>query len=68
MTIAPDRNWIAVGSSKGYISLFDVRFNTCSKLYHHSNGSAIHRLACCKSLSGGNNSGGVYGINSGYFF
>lgn len=62
MTIAPDRNWIAVGSSKGYISLFDIRYNACSKLYRHSSESAIHRLACCKSLSGGGTSGGgVYG-------
>lgn len=60
MTIAPDRNWIAVGSSKGYISLFDIRFNACSKLYRHSSESAIHRLACCKNLGGGG-AGGVYG-------
>ncbi len=61
MTIAPDRNWIAVGSSRGYVSLFDIRYNACSRLWRHSGEGPIHRLACCKSLAGG----GGGGINIG---
>ncbi len=50
MTVAPDRNWICLGSSKGYISLFDIRFNTLSQLWRHSSAGPIYRLACCKAV------------------
>lgn len=59
MSVAPDRNWIAIGSSQGFISLFDIRYNVCCKLYQHSHGSAINRLACGKSLSTSSLNGGV---------
>lgn len=68
MTIAPDRNWIATGSSKGFISLFDIRYHVPCKIWRHSSYSTIHRIASCKSplrsLSSNsplsnNNSGGV---------
>lgn len=49
MVCSPDRNWICVGTSQGYISLWDIRYNSMCKLWRHSSGSAIHRLACAKS-------------------
>ncbi len=50
MTVAPDRNWICLGSSKGYVSLYDIRFNTLSQLWRHSSAGPIYRLACCKAV------------------
>ncbi|RYG67607.1 WD40 repeat domain-containing protein, partial [archaeon] len=50
MTVAPDRQWISVGSSKGYLALWDLRYNTMSSLYQHSSASPLHRLACCKAV------------------
>jgi WD40 repeat protein len=49
-TISPDRHWITVGTSKGYVALWDIRFNVMCKLWHHSAGMPIHRLACSKFL------------------
>jgi phosphoinositide-3-kinase, regulatory subunit 4 len=49
MTVSPDRNWVCLGTSKGFISLFDIRYNVPSKLWRHSSYSSIHRLACCKA-------------------
>jgi phosphoinositide-3-kinase regulatory subunit 4 len=49
MTVSPDRNWVCLGTSKGFVSLFDIRYNVPSKLWRHSSHSAIHRLACCKA-------------------
>lgn len=50
MTVAPDRSWIIVGTSRGFILLWDLRYNVLCKLWRHSSGGPIHRLACCKSL------------------
>lgn len=50
MTIAPDRHWIATGHAQGFVSLYDVRFNTLSALWRHSSQSSITRLACCKAI------------------
>lgn len=52
MTVSPDRNWICVGYSKGYIGLFDIRYNIMSTLWRHSSKSVIHRLACSKAMKG----------------
>lgn len=51
MTISPDRNWISVGTSKGFIAMWDIRYDVMCNLWQHSSASAIHRLACCRSLS-----------------
>jgi phosphoinositide-3-kinase regulatory subunit 4 len=59
LTVAPDRNWICVGTTKGYISLWDIRYNMMAKLWRHSSQSQIHRLACCKALPRGPGYSGV---------
>lgn len=61
MTTAPDRYWICVGTSKGFIHLWDVRYNLPCKLWQHSSQKPINRMACCKSLRGSNNSTGSIG-------
>jgi WD40 repeat protein len=49
MVCSPDRNWVCVGTSQGYIGLWDIRYNVMCKLWRHSSASAVHRLACAKS-------------------
>lgn len=60
MCMSPDRCWISVGTSKGYCALWDVRYNVMCKLWQHSSGSRIERLACCKPLA----HAGVFSPNS----
>mmetsp|Transcript_49388 Transcript_49388/g.55940 ORF Transcript_49388/g.55940 Transcript_49388/m.55940 type:complete len:1792 (+) Transcript_49388:143-5518(+) len=45
MAIGSDRNWVVVGTSRGFISLWDLRFQQIMKLWHHSRSSPINRLA-----------------------
>lgn len=52
MTLAPDKNWLCVGTSKGCVALWDIRYNVMSKLWQHSAASNIHRLASCKTIAG----------------
>jgi phosphoinositide-3-kinase regulatory subunit 4 len=60
MTISPDRNWISVGTSKGCVALWDIRYNVMSRAWQHSSASPIHRLACCKSVNVSNSSSRDY--------
>ena len=45
MAMGSDRNWMVVGSSKGFLSLWDLRFQQTLKLWHHSRAAPINRLA-----------------------
>ena len=45
MAIGSDRNWIVVGTNKGFISLWDMRFHQIMKLWKHSRSTPINRLA-----------------------
>ena len=49
--VAPDRSWLVVGTSRGFILFLDLRYNVLCKMWRHSSGSYIHRLACSKSMS-----------------
>jgi phosphoinositide-3-kinase, regulatory subunit 4 len=40
-----DRHWIVSGTSRGYVTLWDVRFQLPVKLWQHPSGSPISRLA-----------------------
>ena len=53
MTLSPDRSWVCIGTSNGYISLWDLRYNIMCKLWQHSSAGPVHRLACCKSYGSG---------------
>ena len=57
LTLGPDRHWISVGTSLGFLCLWDIRFaggggGVMSNLFRHSSGETIHRLACCKAIGG----------------
>lgn len=43
--VGSDRNWIVTGTSRGFIALWDLRFQQILKLWHHSRSSPINRLA-----------------------
>jgi phosphoinositide-3-kinase regulatory subunit 4 len=45
MAIGTDRNWMLTGTSKGFLALWDLRFQQTAKLWRHSSGSQIRRLA-----------------------
>jgi phosphoinositide-3-kinase, regulatory subunit 4 len=45
MALGSDRNWIVSGTSRGYIALWDIRFQQCLKLWRHSRDAPIARLA-----------------------
>jgi phosphoinositide-3-kinase regulatory subunit 4 len=40
-----DRNWIVTGTSRGFIALWDLRFQQILKLWHHSRSAPVNRLA-----------------------
>jgi phosphoinositide-3-kinase regulatory subunit 4 len=42
-----DRNSFVTGTSRGYISLMDVRYQLCVKVWRHSSESLVSRLATC---------------------
>ena len=39
------RQWAMVGTNRGFIALWDLRFHQIMKLWHHSRSSPINRLA-----------------------
>lgn len=44
MEVGNDKNWIVAGTSRGFIGLWDIRFQTMVKLWRHSRDSSIRRL------------------------
>jgi len=61
MTIAPDRHWLCIGTSKGYLCVWDIRYNILCKIWRHSSLGPIYKIACCKTaLKGGSN---IFGLN-----
>ena len=44
MEVGKDRNWVIAGTSRGYVALWDVRFQTMVKLWRHHRDSPIKRL------------------------
>lgn len=45
MALGSDRHWIVTGTSKGFVALWDIRFQQCVKLWRHSRGAPISRMA-----------------------
>ena len=67
LAVAPDRSWAVVGTSRGFVALWDLRYNLLCRLWQHSSAGPIWKLACSKSLlrtggSGTNNAQGVGGF------
>jgi len=66
LAVAPDRSWAVIGTSRGFIALWDLRYNLMCRLWQHSSASPIWKLACSKSLMGANpqNSASVGGFTN----
>lgn len=45
MAMGSDRNWAVIGTNRGFVLLWDLRFQHIMKLWHHSRSSPIDRLA-----------------------
>jgi phosphoinositide-3-kinase regulatory subunit 4 len=45
MALGNDRQWLVAGTNKGYLALWDVRFQNAAKLWRHNSGEKIHRTA-----------------------
>ncbi|GMF10210.1 unnamed protein product [Phytophthora lilii] len=50
MTHSLDVSWLAVGTSRGFLCLWDLRFLVLIRLWRHSSHRAIHRLQPCLGL------------------
>ena len=61
MTLAPDRNWLCIGTSKGYLCVWDLRYNILCKIWRHSSNGPIHKIACCKTALKGSH---LFGFNA----
>ena len=45
MALGNDRQWLVAGTNKGYLALWDIRFQNAVKLWRHKSGEKIHRAA-----------------------
>lgn len=43
--LGSDRNWIVAGTNRGFLALWDIRYRLMLKLWQHSDGAPISRLA-----------------------
>lgn len=44
MEVGKDRNWVVAGTSRGYVGLWDIRFQSMVKLWRHYKDSPIKRI------------------------
>ena len=52
MAISTDGDWLCLGTHRGVIAVFDLRFNFLVTALRHPRSCAIHRLYCSKSTEG----------------
>lgn len=45
MAMGSDRHWAVIGTNRGFVALWDIRFQQQMKMWHHSRSSPINRLA-----------------------
>ncbi|CAI5745444.1 unnamed protein product [Peronospora destructor] len=50
ITHSLDVSWLAVGTSRGFLCLWDLRFLVLIRIWRHSSHRAIHRLQPCLGL------------------
>jgi len=50
MSLGTDRNWLVTGTNRGYIMIWDLRFQLLSKVWQHNSYGPIYRLATCARL------------------
>eukprot|EP00903_Cladosiphon_okamuranus_P008555 g8210.t1 len=50
IALGTEKTWLVVGTSRGFVMLWDLRFQILARLWRHSSGGAIHKLATCSRL------------------
>ena len=50
MAVGSDRNWMVTGTSRGFLSLWDLRYQTMVKLWQNHSAAPIQRLATCYTI------------------
>ncbi len=53
LVIDPQHNWLATGSSRGFLCVWDLRYGVPLRTWRHPDGSKIHKLLWCGGGSGG---------------
>ena len=48
------QGWIILGTSRGYLLMWDLRFNVLSAAWRHSSNGSIHKISCFRSHSSSN--------------
>lgn len=51
LTHARDATWLAAGTNRGFICLWDVRFQLLVSVWRHPSHSTIHRMILCPALT-----------------
>jgi len=65
MSLGNDRNWFVIGTSRGYLLLYDMRFQLDVQWWRHPCQGEIHTVAHCNKLNAAWNSGGPYIVSAG---
>jgi phosphoinositide-3-kinase regulatory subunit 4 len=72
MSVSPEKYWFCLGTNKGIVQLWDIRYNLSLRSWKHSANDSIYRLASGKSIKkgAGNNSNlsGLPTTEGGYLF
>lgn len=59
MAVGNDRNWAVVGTVRGYVSLWDIRFQKMVKVWRHGSGAPVNRLGTSFAALKGDTAGGA---------
>ena len=51
MSVGNDRNWVLAGSNRGYIALWDIRFQKLVKVWQHESCAPVNRLGICSAAA-----------------
>ena len=70
MAVGNDQNWITAGSNRGYLALWDIRFQKLVKVWQHSCESSINRLGTSSArpyvvMGCGTNEASIFDISEG---
>ena len=70
MAVGNDQNWIVAGSNRGFLALWDIRFQKLVKMWQHSCESSINRLGTSSArpyvvMGCGTNEASIFDISQG---
>ncbi|CAM9207134.1 unnamed protein product, partial [Choristocarpus tenellus] len=62
VSLGTEKSWLVVGTSRGFVMLWDIRFQVMVRLWRHSSRGPVHKLATCSRLPPQDNSLGPHVI------